>query len=441
MASRGATWVPAALRFLRVAATNTSKALRTQLADVGKPFQRELQAVPVRSGYTGRQPIHPAALLKQRKRGPRWFSSATAENLNRVVRRFLTTDRVSSSPRFDRTKLPVSNTSRRVAQFSGRAPFCNTLRPNLTGGVMPRSAGGYSLGGGGARYFSHTPAAPAQVVQNVSQAMRAFFLSGQKIRYDGVGPRGEHQYRAVSCLEDDAMNKLSAIPRWSPGSFIDFQLSPIVTAMGPLAAAMSCDSKKSDFGAGVAIQATCLDTEGFLDVLSADFGRALQDLAVIYSDLRRLSTLGSLPTFLHKTDIIRVRFPGMDALSVERICDDLGIQRGLIGEDPEFAAVVGVSAALKFPFAPQSDRAISSPGGSARSLEGSFLQDSASSLDEDSFVRDAFTYESVDHHDMSDVEGYGTMSPPISSHAPTSDEYEGLEGIYRFLGEAERRLY
>ncbi|KAG6002335.1 hypothetical protein E4U54_000901 [Claviceps lovelessii] len=440
MASQGATWVPAALRFLRVAATKTSKAVRTRLADVGRPFQRELQAIPVRSGYTGRQPIHPAARLKQQRRGARWFSHVTTGNLNRAIRRFITTDRASSSPRFDRTKLPSSNTSRRVAQFSGRAPFSHALRPNLTGGAMPRSAGGYSLGGGGARYFSHTPAAPAQVVQNVSQAMRSFFLSGQKIRYDGVGPRGQHQYRAVSCLEDDAMNKLSAIPRWSPGAFIDFQLSPTITAVSPLAALAGRDSKSSDFGAEVATQATCLDTEGFLDVLSADLERALQDFTVVFSDLRRLSALGSLPIFMHKSDMIRVRFPGVDAITVERLCDDLGIQRGLVGEDPAFQTAMGVSAALKFPFAPQSERAISSPGGSARSLEGSFLQDTASSLEDDFFAREAFTYELLDSPAVSEPEGYGTMSPPITSHARGSDEYEGLEGIYRFLGEAERRL-
>ncbi|KAG6003976.1 hypothetical protein E4U21_001556 [Claviceps maximensis] len=440
MVSQGATWVPAALRFLRAAATKTSQALRTQLADVGKPFQRDLQALPVRSGYTGRRPIHPAELLKQRKRGSRWYSKATSENLNRVIRRFLTTERVSSSPRFDRTKLPSSNTSRRVAQFSGRAPFSNTLRPNLTGGAMPRSAGGYSLGGGGARYFSHTPAAPAQVVQNVSQAMRAFFLSGQKIRYDGVGPRGQHKYRAVSCLEDDAMSKLSAISRWSPGSFIDFQLSPTITAMSPLAAAISGDATNSEFGARAAAQVPSLDTEGFLDVLSTDFRRALQDLDIVYSDLRRLSALGSLPTFLHRSDTIRVRFPGVDAMTVERLCDDIGIQRGLIGEDPEFNAAVGVATALKFPFAPQSERAISSPGGSARSLEGSFLQDTASSPDDDFFVRQAFSYEMLDDSELSDLEDYVTMSSPSSSHAPTSDKYEGLEGIYRFLGEAEGRF-
>lgn len=434
MAPQRAVWGPAALRLLRVAVTRTSKAVRHKLAAVGKPFQHELQTIP---GYTGRQPIHPAALPRQQKQGTRWFSSGTAQTINRVIRRSITSERASSR-RFDRSKLPSSATSRKVAQFSGRAPFANILRPNLTGGAMPRSAGGYSLGGG-VRYFSHTPAAPAQVIQNVSQAMRAFLLSGQKIRHDGVGPRGERQYRAVSSLEDDAMNKLSTTPLWFPGSFIDFRTSPTITAMGPLAAPLTRASETSGFGAKAATHPTSLDTEGFLDVLSTDFGRALQDLTTIDSDLRRLSALGSLPVSLEASDTIRVRFPGVDAFTLERLCDDLGIQRGLVREDPEFNAAVGAPAAFKVPFAPDSERAMSSPGGSARSLGGSFFQDAELSSEDDSFVRDAFAYEvSVDDAEISDPESYGTTASPTSSGEHVSDEYEGLEGIYRFLEESNR---
>lgn len=434
MAPQRAVWGPAALRLLRVAVTRASKAVRHKLAAVGKPFQHELQTVP---GYTGRQRIHPASLPRKQIQGTRWFSSGTAQTINRVIRRSITSER-ASSPRFDRSKLPSSATSRKVAQFSGRAPFANTLRPNLTGGAMPRSAGGYSLGGG-ARYFSHTPAAPAQVMQNVSQAMRAFFLSGQKIRHDGVGPRGERQYRAVSSLEVDAMNKLFTTPLWVPGSFIDFQISPTITAMGPLAALITRASKTSGFGATAATHPTYLDTEGFLDVLYADFDRAYQELTIVDSDLRRLSALGSLPVVLKASDTIRVRFPGVDAFTVERLCDDLCIQRGLIGEESEFDAAVGVPAALKFPFAPDSERAISSPGGSARSLEGSFFQDAEFFSEDDSFVRDAFAYEvSVDDAEISDPESYGTTASPTSSGEHVSDEYGGLEGIYRFLEETDR---
>lgn len=302
---------------------------------------------------------------------------------------------------------------------------------------MPRTAGGYSMGGS-ARYFSHTPAAPAQVVQNVSQAMRAFFLSGQKIRYDGLGPNGERRYRTVSSLEDDAMNRLSAIPRSAPGSFIDFQISPTITALSPLAAAIATASQTSGFKSAPVSNPASLNTEGFLDVLSADFGRALKDLTMVFADLRRLSVLGDLPIIMERKDAIRIRFPGVDASTVERLCDDIGLQRGIVGQDPDFDASLGVPIALKFPFAPQSEREISSPGGSVRSLEGHELDYTESSLEDDSFVREAFANEIAENPWLSDPEGYESMSQPLSSGEHCSDEFEGLEGIYRFLEECDR---
>ena len=434
MAYVGAIWGPATLRLLRVAVSRTATAVRAKVANAAKA-SGEVQYIPLRAGHSGRHPIHPAALLKQQKRSARWFSSGTAKHINTVVRRYFTSG-PSGAPRLDRSKLPSSNTSRRVAQFSGRAPFASTLRPNLTGGALPRTAGGYSLGGG-ARYFSHTPAAPAQVVQNVSQAMRAFFLSGQKLRYDGVNARGQSQYRAVSGLEDEAMRKLSAIPRSAPGAFVDFKLSPTVTALSPLAAAISAAPEAYGFNAEAVPAATNLNTEGFLDVLSADFGRALQDLTAIFADLRQLSVLGDLPIVMEKNNILRVRFPGVDAETVNRLCDDIGIGRGVVGEDPGFNAAAGVPMALKFPFAPDVEKAVTSPGGSTRSLEGHEFEE-VSSLDDDSFVRDAFADEMVENPWLSEPEGYASMSPPQSSGEHCSTEFEGLEGIYRFIEECDR---
>lgn len=301
---------------------------------------------------------------------------------------------------------------------------------------MPRTAGGYSIGGG-ARYFSHSPAAPAQVVQNVSQAMRAFFLSGQKLRYDGVGPRGERQYRAVSGLEDEAMSKLSAIPRSAPGAFVDFQISPTVTAMSPLAAAIAGSSNVHGFNAEALASATNLNTEGFLDILSADFGRALQDLTAVYADLRRLAVLGDLPIAMEKDNVLRVRFPGVDAEMFNRLCDDIGIQRGIVKEDPEFDAAAGVPVALRFPFAPDDNKTPTSPGGSARSLTGHEYDD-ISSLEDDSFVHEAFAGVEENNPWLSEPDGYESMSPPISSGEHCSTEFDGVEGIYRFIEECDR---
>lgn len=427
MASLEALWGPTTRRLLRIAVAKTTTVVRAKIALVARPLQTEFQNLTLKTVRVARQPIHPVAALRQQKSHHRWFSTAAVKNLNRAAKRFMSSEPQAAAGRFDRSKLPVSNTSRRVAQLSGRAPFAGTLRPNLTGGVMPRTAGGYSLGGG-ARYFSHGPAAPAQVVQNVSQAMRAFFLSGQKLRYDGVGPRGERQYRAVSTLEDEAMRKFACTARAAPGAFIDFKLSPTLTALSPLGVALSVAPETSGYKTeAVGVH---LNTEGFLDVLSADFGRALKDLAITLADLRRLAILGDLPVLLENSTTLRVRFPGVDADTLNRLCDDLGIQRGVVGEDANFGLTAGVPMALKFPFAPDAPKSFS-----VRSLrEYMFDEDS---LDDD-FVHEVFMEEMAENPWLSDPEGYESMSHPLSSGEPPSEDYEGLEGIYRFLEECDR---
>ncbi|KAF4124063.1 Casein kinase II beta 2 subunit [Geosmithia morbida] len=438
MASMGGLWGSTTLRLLRVAVSRTASAFRTRVANASKP---RLQPIPIQT--TGRQPLHPAAVLKQRRAGgsSRWFSSGTTNRIDSIVRRYFSSSG-GSAPRLDRSKLPRSKTSQRVAQFSGRAPFASTLRPNLTGGAMPRTAGGYTLGGGGgARYFSHGPAAPAQVVQNVSQAMRAFFLSGQKLRYDGMGARGEHKYRAVSDLEDKAMNKLAAIHRNSPGAFVDFQLSPTMTALSPLAAAISGAGASTFNGGAQATEVmTSLNTDGFLDVLSADFGRALKELTAVYADLRRLAVLGDLPITMEKHGTIRVRFPGVDAETATRLCDDIGLQRGIVGEDADLEATVGhddTSGGLKFPFAPESYRPQSITWLSDGSLE---RHDGISSIEyEDCFVYDSSVADDKGL-DISDMDSFESVSLPESSGEHASASFEGLEGIYWFIEECDRNI-
>ena len=445
MSPAGGIWAPAALRVLRNAVLATSKVVRTRLAEASRPLASELQPVAVRSAPgAGRQPIHPAALLRQQKRG-KWYSTTSyTNNLHAAVRRYLSTSGPShGTPRFVRSKFPTSNTSRAVAQLTGRAPFASTLRPNLTGGALPRTAGGYASAGagraGGARYFSHTPAAPAQVVQSVSQAMRAFWLTGQRARLDGVGPDGRPRYRAVGVAVKEAEARLAegvarAYGR-APGAYVEFRTLPTITALSPLAAAFP-------FGGGEEAAMACLKAEasaatlhaeGFLDVLSVDFARALKDLAAVMTDLKRLAQLGDLPVTLERGGAaLRVRFPGVDAATAERLCDDVGVQRGLVGEDPGFAASAGVGVALRFPFAPET--ALTSPGGSLRLQEGSEL----SSLVDDADFLDE--YEENPWLSSPEPEGYESMSPPVFSGSGQhcSEEFEGLEGIYRFLEECDR---
>ncbi|KAI1422864.1 hypothetical protein F5Y12DRAFT_573202 [Xylaria sp. FL1777] len=436
VASIGGIWAPLALRLARSTAYKATKLIRSKLVNVTRPVNAAVEPVLVRS--QPRHPIHPAAFLRQQK-NRRWHStSATYKNIDAAVRRFMSTGRLSELPRIDRSKFLQTRTGQAVSQITGRAPFASTLRPNLTGGALPRTAGGYGLGSGrvgGARYFSHAPASQAQVFQNVSAAVRAFWISGQKAQFDGLNHRGEKRYRAVSALQDEATRKMAAMPHHAAGSYVDFRLNPIITALSPLSAAFPYPS--AGFKAP-ALDGTTLNTEGFLDVLSVDFARALKDLTSTLADIKKLSTLGDLPIQMEKGYILRVRFPGVDADTVESLCDDLGLTRGVVREDANFDAEMGVPMALRFPFAPNTEAndgqglvALTSPGGSLRS--------------EDSFPNEHDLFEGIDELDgnpwlsISDPEGYESMSPPhMSSGDHFSEEFEGLEGVYRFLEECDR---
>jgi hypothetical protein len=104
------------------------------------------------------------------------------------------------------------------------------------------------------------------------------------------------------------------------------------------------------------------------------------------------------------------------------------VQRGIVHQDPEFDSSVGANVALVFPFAPSSQHTISSPGGSLRSQTG-------------------HDYEAIDAmHDNPWLEGYESMEYGSDSGSdffikPSelqhSSDYEGLEGIYRFLEECD----
>ena len=280
---------------------------------------------------------------------------------------------------------------------------------------------------GGARYFSHTPAAPAQVINNVSAAVRAFWLSGQKAQFDGLTCSGEKRYRSITTLQEQTGRKMQAVSKNAPGSFIDFNVNPTVTALTPLGAAFP-------FGRAVEHSAPNLNTEGFLEVLSVDFSRALKDLAITMNDLKRLSSLGDLSITLEQKSVLRVRFPGCDAETVERLCDEVGVQRGIIHQDLDFDESVGGRMALMFPFAPTSEHTLSSPGGSLRSQTGHDFEEVEEDLVENPWLEG---YESMEDRSES---GSAYFAKP--SEHPYSSDYEGVEGIYRFLEQCDnaRRL-
>ena len=319
----------------------------------------------------------------------------------------------------------------------------------MTGGTLGRTAGGYGTGAGrvgGARYFSHAPAAQAQVVNNVSQAVRAIWLSGQKVQYDGVTRRGDKKYKSVSALQEQTDRKMRLSTASTPGSYVDFKVTPTITALGPL----------SSIPRSSAVQAEqSLNCEGFMDVLSVDFARALKDMVAIMNDLKKLSTLGDLPISLHDSTTLRVRFPGCDGDSVERLCIEVGVRRGITHQDEAFDDHNGTQMALLFPFASSKtpSEATYSPQLQPSKRAKARKADWEDMMSEHSQPHDS--NQSVTSHDFEDVvaenpwlsspSGYsslhGSDEGDVAQYFDSSNraaEYEGLEGVYKFLEECDR---
>jgi len=272
-------------------------------------------------------------------------------------------------------------------------------------------------------------------------------ISGQKAQFDGVHPRtGEKRYKSVTALQAQVNRKTRKLPKATPGSFIDFSVNPTITALTPLSAVTGFSS--------VSCEKQNLNSEGLLDILSVDFSRALKDLAAVLNDLKRLSNLGDLP-ISYQWSSLRVHFPGCDAGTVERICDELGVQRGVIRQDEDFDTFVGTEIALLFPFAP-----------SRTPSENSFFAQSVSARQDQIDWRHMMTPEqrmtpeecSTHSDDGLDFEDLGDENPWLSSPSGyeslhTSDagseaiddshnlhtpyEYQGIEGIYRFMEHCE----
>jgi hypothetical protein len=390
------------------------------------------QAVPVYARVAPRQPIHPSAFARQSKR---WLH--TQRQVSRGFRQF--------STQFLGTKqAEARNVSSRIAlaikQSTGHSPFASTLRPNLTGGAFPRTAGGYSLGSGkvgnGVRYFSHTPQSAAQVVHNVSHSMRAFTMGGKRVQFDGVDSKtGTKRFRGVTALQDDTLKSMNSVPKATPGSYIDFQINPTITALTSLRGVTGFKPANNSMAT--------LHTEGLLDILSVDFSRALQELMFILNDLKALSSLGDMPISYQDTHL-RVHFPGCDAETVERIASELDLRRGVIGQDEDFDAFVGTEIALLFPFAPSESTSQPSLYGMTMYDKDELLfNDDMSSipdsspvlslsdgLTEDYNISSPFSpsqYASIPSSELRDTNSH----PHSEQHTPL--EYQEFEGIYRFI--------
>ncbi|KAH7114297.1 hypothetical protein B0J11DRAFT_553628 [Dendryphion nanum] len=424
-------------KVFKAAWRHTAKLVQDQLPPSLRPTHSQLQPILARSAP--RHPIHPAAFLKQSK--GRWYSTHAA--ISATVRRFTTSASRSSGVKYDRSSFPKSRIGSAVNNQTGRAPFASTLRPNLTGGTLGRTAGGYAWGSGragGARYFSHGPAAPAQVINNVSQAVRAFFISGNKAQFDGVDPRtGEKRYKSISVLQDTVQRKVNKIPKVTPGSVIAFSINPTVTALTPLKAVKGFSSFVQE--------KESLNQEGLLDMLSVDFSRAVKELAAVLKDLQRLSTLGDLP-ISYESSMLKVHFPGCDSGTVEGICNELGVQRGVVQQDEEFDAFVGTDIALLFPFA--SSRTPSECSFYAKSVSARQQvqvidwQNMMSAPSSDAFSTQSeyemdFEDEEFDNPWISSPSGYESISSEFEEAVDVQSplEYQGIEGIHRFMQQCE----
>ncbi|KAI9891813.1 MAG: hypothetical protein M1814_002378 [Vezdaea aestivalis] len=335
MAPSSGLWGPIAMRAARQIYQKTTSAIRSRLS-----LTQQYALV-----Y---QPIHPLASLRQSKAH---LQRALVRAGNTSVRHYTSsTSHAGLKPSISRAAFSTTRTGASINRLSGRTPFASTLRPNLTGGTLNRCAGGYSLGGpSGARFFSHSPASSAQVIQDVSTAVRAFWTSGQRAQFDGFDKQtGEKRFIAVSALQDKAVRKSHAVPKTALGSAVYFSISPTVTAVSPLATTSKTSSSLAD--------------STFLPDLSADFARAFRDHGIMMSDLKRLQTLGDLPLSMPNPATLKVHFPGVDGGTLERLCDELGVRRGIVREDAGFYDQVGAHMALLFPF-------VDLDGGSSRKDE------------------------------------------------------------------------
>ncbi|KAL8644449.1 MAG: hypothetical protein Q9226_007759 [Calogaya cf. arnoldii] len=449
--------VPKALRIFRFAVSQAGALIRSKLPQASTGAS-DAVLQPIRL-YSKAQPIHPAAWLRQSR------SSA---------HRKFTSQANAHAPRFDRPSFQKSKIGQAVTRSFG-APFASTLRPNLTGGALPRTAGGYGLGGSaqGVRHFSHLGGAQSQVVQNVSAGLRAFCIGGGKARFDGFDQKtGAKKFKAVSEAEDRALRKIQrSRSAWTKGCNLEFRLNPTVTA---LSASFPTSTGQSSGG-------QTLGTVGILDTLSADFVRALEDLSAILTDLKRVAAFGDLPISLntskHGASTLSVRFAGCDADTVSRLCDDVGVHRGVIREDEAWNDDRDVEMALLFPFAPSKSVSQSNhePVFFAKTLHAdSYIApeqvewrnmmtpsehsghrsdrdsaefhyiDTPTSTETPHHSYDRYTpqspsgYESLRESDFAPEDAYYHQNPsPRRARSQEAGGLQGLESIYRFLAECD----
>ena len=312
-------------------------------------------------------------------------------------------------------------------------------------------------------------------MQNVNAGIRAFCVGGGKARYDGVNPvTGDKKFKTVSKAEDHVLRKLDRYTALhNKGTNLEFRLDPTITAI----------SSKCQLPTTEDTNFSTLGSAGFLDNLAVDFARAVKDLSAILMDLKRLTVFGDLPISLGAGTsdgaVLSVRFCGCDAEAVARLCDEVGIYRGIVKEDEAWSDDRDVEMALLFPFAPSN--ATSEKKMNTSYTKGTIQAENRPLLDQldwrqmmspseqtseyfdrttdtyeeikhihasqsyangspELFLRDSSGYESLYESDYQDRDPYKLSSGYTQQNMQrqASDDFEGLEGIYRFLRECDQ---
>ena len=248
------------------------------------------------------------------------------------------------------------------------------------------------------------------------------------------------------------------------GTSLNFRIAPTVTALSPLE------------------DSNTLESDGLITGLASDFSRSLTSLATIQAELKRLTSLGPLPISLIDGSTISVRFPGCDATIVSAICDELGICRGVIREDEGWDDENGdrdVEMALLFPWAPSKPLSYASSEAGDEYFEEQALFDvgdrtpgqslewqsmlshrspaspiakshsatrslGSYSFADNPWANDGSSYDGLNHSDFDSNESLGfdldrtqTARPLMTGDTGSATEYEGVEGIYRFIAECD----
>ncbi|KAI6250301.1 hypothetical protein HI914_01989 [Erysiphe necator] len=339
-----------------------------------------------------------------------------------TTRRLL--DTVSSyTVKCNGSRYPYSKTADAILKTTGRTPFTCILRSDLTAGIFPQTGVSYGIGGGcygSARFFSHTPTPLAQVIQKVSGAFRTFELSRKRapdcVKIQSVDRKIDCSYYSENlalgqCYRHHETHSL--------GSYIDFNIKPTLICFFRLDEDVLSMNDSEQYS-------THLNTVGLLEEMSNDFSRITKDLSTIMNDIKSLSSLGNLPITWENFSTIRVHFPGHDSEYVERLCNDLGIQRGVVHQKKDRKKVEDENISLVFPYAPNS------------------VTNNSSTYDlwphsRDESVRSHRFDEScvLDHTENKFENSEGTLDSQNSRGKDYSSNYEYTEEINRFLKQCE----